>query len=301
LGRASDEERTVLEDEYFEDEELFEQLQEMDDALLDSYLDGAMTPADRTAFERTLETYPRRKERLLLARALALEASKAAVAAPPVTEASRLQPLLPKQTNATTWYWKAAFAAAALILVTFGTWSALEVARLRQDLQQAVQTQAAVQRDAAATRAELDRERERADRLAASARPSPTGTEAGRGNTPLSGIIALTLTPGLLREGTLPRVTVAGNALLARLDVRLSSAQFTQYRAVLRTAAGEERWSQTGVSTTGTGSPPALRIDIPVTALTDGQFVLDVRGIRDGRETDSIDEYHFTVTGRRAQ
>ena len=50
---------------------------------LDAYVDDRLAPEERTAFERTLHRFPRRRERLLLVRGLAARASTAS--APPMS------------------------------------------------------------------------------------------------------------------------------------------------------------------------------------------------------------------------
>jgi hypothetical protein len=296
LGTASEEERQALEDLYFEDAELFDRLLELDDALLDGYLDDTLSTNERETFERTFEMHPRRRQRLLLVRDLAAKASKASVAA---------HRSLPHRVSAfralESWLaigaWKWGLAAAVLVLAVSGAWLIREVTTLQADLEQAARAHAALQRDAAATRDELTRERERAAQLEAGDRSSPSVTRGGSPVTaPTSGIVALTLTPGLRREGTLPTVIVSQQTLLVRLQLLLPTAQFRRYRAVLQTTAGDERWIQTDVPPTRIGSRDAIRIDIPASALPVGQLVLALQG--EDRGGVLVEEYHFRVVGR---
>src|SRR6185503_1984074 len=66
LGRASAEDASEVEDLYFADPEMFERLEEHDDLLMQEYLRGGLTSAERMDFERTLASMPRRRERLTL-------------------------------------------------------------------------------------------------------------------------------------------------------------------------------------------------------------------------------------------
>jgi hypothetical protein len=297
LGKASAEDSRVLEEQYFEDQELFDRLLEMDDSLLDGYLDDTLPPNEREAFERSFEMHPRRQQRLLLVRELAAKASKAPETAPefPPRAVSPYQ-MLQSWLGIGVWRW--GLAAALLALAVSGGWLIREVMRLQGDLQQAARVQAALQRDASAMRDELIRERERADQLAASDRSSAATAGGGQVTAPLAGVVALILSPGLRREGPLPVVRLSQQTLLVRLELLLAPAQFRRYRAVLQTAAGEERWSQADLAPTNSASRDAIRIDIPASALPTGQLVLALHAVAEDRGAALVDEYHFRVVDR---
>jgi anti-sigma factor RsiW len=294
LGTAPEQDSRALEDLYFQDAEIFDRLLEIDDALLDGYLDDTLTSDERHAFERSLETHPGRRQRLLLVRNLAAKASKESVAVPRSLPRVEL-PTGVVQSWSGMGAWRWGLAAALLVLAVSGGWLIREVMRLQGDLQQAGGTQAALRRDASTLREELTRERERAAQLAAG-----DGVAGGGGQvTPaMTGIVALTLTPGLRREGSLPTVMVSPQTLLVRVELLLTTAQFRRYRAVLETAAGGERWTQTDLAPTRIGSRDAIRIDIPASILSGGQLALTLQGVQEDRGPVLVDEYHFRVADR---
>jgi TolA-binding protein len=66
----NDDERQALEERFFEDETLFYELMELENELVDRYVGEDLTDADRTRFERSLESSPERREKVANATAL---------------------------------------------------------------------------------------------------------------------------------------------------------------------------------------------------------------------------------------
>ncbi|HEY8132146.1 MAG TPA: hypothetical protein VII12_09655, partial [Thermoanaerobaculia bacterium] len=70
LGEASDDERAEVEQGYFADDELFDQLVELQNDLVDSYAQGTLTPTERKRFESRFLTSSSGMEQVEFARAL---------------------------------------------------------------------------------------------------------------------------------------------------------------------------------------------------------------------------------------
>ena len=70
LGDTTEDERAEVEKKYFADDELFEELVEVEHDLVDAYIDGLLTPAERMQFEERFMSTPERKERVEFARTL---------------------------------------------------------------------------------------------------------------------------------------------------------------------------------------------------------------------------------------
>jgi hypothetical protein len=70
LGRLSEEEQARIEALLFEGDDVFEAIRDAEDDLIDRYLAGDLTQADRDAFEHGFATTITRQERIALARAL---------------------------------------------------------------------------------------------------------------------------------------------------------------------------------------------------------------------------------------
>jgi pyruvate/2-oxoglutarate dehydrogenase complex dihydrolipoamide acyltransferase (E2) component len=82
LGRLARAEQSRIESLLFEDDEVFEAIRAAEDDLIDRYLAGELSSADKEAFERKFAASPSRQERIAIARtvsrALTPEAARAA-------------------------------------------------------------------------------------------------------------------------------------------------------------------------------------------------------------------------------
>jgi len=70
LGDLSEEETARVERAFFADDEVFDRLEALDEALTEEYLAGSLDPAVRAKFDRRLEASPSRREKVELARLL---------------------------------------------------------------------------------------------------------------------------------------------------------------------------------------------------------------------------------------
>src|SRR5687767_11043550 len=73
LNRLSEEERISLETAFFSDNAQFEQLEIAEDELIDHYVRNELSDSDREQFDAALLTSPRLRERINIARALAVK------------------------------------------------------------------------------------------------------------------------------------------------------------------------------------------------------------------------------------
>jgi len=70
LGQMDEDERAEFEEKYFADDELFEELVEVENDLVDAYIDGVLTPAERKRFEERFMSTAEGRERVEFARTL---------------------------------------------------------------------------------------------------------------------------------------------------------------------------------------------------------------------------------------
>src|SRR5688572_30108959 len=80
LGDMTDETCAALEQDYFTRQEMFDRVWAAENDLIDSYLDGRLTPDDRSRFERGYLATPGHRDRVAIARELRAAASAAASA-----------------------------------------------------------------------------------------------------------------------------------------------------------------------------------------------------------------------------
>ncbi|HXU08976.1 MAG TPA: hypothetical protein VN743_08250, partial [Blastocatellia bacterium] len=71
LGELSEDERVALEQRYFSDQQVFDQLVRIETEIVDDYVRGRLSAADRASFERSYLQNPDRVRRVKFAAALA--------------------------------------------------------------------------------------------------------------------------------------------------------------------------------------------------------------------------------------
>src|SRR5688500_20133118 len=87
LGSLPEEERTRLEQQFFSDDQVFEELEIAEDELIDGYVRAELSTDDRRQFEKLLVS-PRLAERVELARILAKKVSQSTRPPQPITTPS---------------------------------------------------------------------------------------------------------------------------------------------------------------------------------------------------------------------
>ena len=285
LGRASADESSEVEDRYFDNPDLFDRIEEQDEALTQDYLAGRLTPAERTDFEQTLATMPRRQERLALIRQLQRRRAKQGESG--WRRVGQALAMFIGDIGVSP-RWAYALGAACAVLIVATTWLGSEVVRLRSEVQDATVAREAAQRESSAARGALEAERTaRSASQTAGAQPSPAPSP-GRDN-----ILAVMLTPGLLRDGPVTRVSLAQNVVLVRFGLVLPETDATRYQVALRASSGEERWRQSGVRAREDGRRTQLLVEIPSAVLESGQLTLVVTPL--GQPLSASEQYHFAV------
>src|SRR5258705_13760092 len=169
LGELSESERAALEEKYFADPRVFEQVLMSESDLVDGYVRGQLSPRARERFEQIYLTNPRRRERVKFAGALVSKIDQTeiaeSVAAKPVWPVSgwRRLPALRGRRPILEF----SLALASLLLVIGCIWFFIDSRRSREELAQAQSARA----DQEARTRELERqvaaERKRTEELTA--------------------------------------------------------------------------------------------------------------------------------------
>ena len=132
LGDLPESEQITLEQRYFSDEQLFEQIVQVENELNDKYVRGLLPSATREQFEKHYLAHPKRRERASFAESLATKVGdrRLEVGKPVLTEPwiDRLWVFLrgPKLALA--------FSIAALSIAILAVWFFYQTRQLRQEL-----------------------------------------------------------------------------------------------------------------------------------------------------------------------
>jgi hypothetical protein len=275
LGDISDEERVRLEEHYFADDGVFEQLSAFEDELIDDYIRGELAEPQRKQFELHFLNSAERRRKLAFAKSFTRYLSNV----PTATAAAKQAAWGQKITDwfglrSTTARW--AFAAAFAAVVFGGAWLLRENWWLRTQL-----------REMQAQQTEL---RHRDDQLSrqlaqpmAPAIEGPSEPKLAQLQPPSLPIVALTLTPGVLRSGAeQKKLIMPPEPSLVRLRLDIEGQSYESYLATLETAEGRRVWSQGGLRTISEGKVRVVVLELPSRLLGNQDYIVELRGVRSG-------------------
>lgn len=316
LGGLSDRERELVEAEFFENDDAFEQMLIAEEELTDAYVRGGLSAEDRARFEKGYLSSARGCERVQFARTLARAVSGARVgAAPPVPVAADAdERSILSAVRAFGAAWRVAFAVAALVVVAGFAWLLVERSRMRDELAQLRSERAVLDERAQESERRAAAEQARADELLAQleggrALPTPEG-DAGRqerpapdkpvGPAPRPSVLSFVLTPGLVRGGGARTLAVPDAASSVALRLNVEAGTFQTYRAVIETADQRQVWRADALKprrANGAGASINLP-SIPARILPPGDYVLLLSGVRPDGGVEGVADYSFRVVKR---
>jgi hypothetical protein len=266
LGEMQEEEQVRLEEELFFDEDGYQQLLAVEDELRYEYAQGWLTASQRKAFQkRFVRTAEDRRKVAVAGEVLAKVREVSAERAPAHSDQKwwqALADLLMPRAPAIRF----AFGAAAMALLTVGSWSVYRTVLLNDRLE----TQSK----------QLAQERARSAGLEnqlAQVKPAP--------------MLGFLLAPGLVRdgEGQKPlRIPADAGTVRLQLDVK-KQVSYKTYRVEIQTLDG------TRVSSAESATAV---IEVPASALRADDYVAALKGVTAAGAVEDVGEYYFTVVRR---
>ena len=296
LGELSESEQSALEERYFTDPQIFNEVLKTESELVDGYVRGQLANEVRERFEQSYMAHPARSERVKFAAALTtrLDQKKEPVTGEQLTSAvSWWQRLLalPGGQRPTLRF---SVALATLLIMLGGVWLLVESRRRQQS--ELARTQAA--REAQEERERLAQptpdEAKRVERTPQQiSQPTPTPT---LDSAPHS--VSLALIVGGMRGGDntkIPTLVILPGTTQARLLLNLKENNYSSYRASLQTIAGVEIFSQTNVKPGRAKTGASFVFTVPAHKFANGDYVLTLRGIDPDGEVDDLSKSLFRV------
>lgn len=292
LGELSEEEQVELEQRFFADEDLHEQLLAVEDELRYDYAQGVLNRKQREQFEKRFLNTPEARMRVATAKDILNRAFERAPA-PAVEGKSRLRSALDWVTfrGAGSGFRLSYVGAAATVACVISVWSLWQMDKLRDQLFHSEEQRIAAARQATTqedlrNRAVKDLEEERARR---------SQLEQQLSERKPTQFLAFLLTPGLTRdvEGG-KRLIVSPGVDSVRLELQLRRTDLRQWRAELLTLEGDQLWSQP-VSISGGKAV----LTVPARILRPGDYSIEVKGIGSTGELELAGDYYFTAVERR--
>jgi hypothetical protein len=244
-----------LEQKYFSDDRYFDHLSQLEDELIDDYLRGALTAGDRDGFERHFLISQRRKARLETRRAV-VQFFRRSAGRRSILAAVRL-------------FFRSMTPWARLVVAAAGVVTVVSLAGF------------------AVVAAHLTKEgallRARIAVLESPTAPSP--------------IASFLLTPGLLKsaEGRRVKIAPAAEGVLLRLALDRDSDRYVTYDTALRTAGGDELWTQRKLIGKNEGNATTVEVLLPAALLTPNDYVIAIWGSERDGVRQALSSYVFRV------
>lgn len=271
LGELSEAEQEQFEEEYFADPQLFQQLQEARNDLMDSYVRDELPAAQRARFEQYFLASPRRRERVELARALAQEQA--------TTPRTVTRTEHPSQRSGWFTLRPAWIFAAAMILLLFGVFWFL---RSQKTSAPSIANHTPVLPSATAS----------VSSPAVAPAPSPTPLRSPLPPKPV--IATFTLSPVLVRDSNETQLlTIPATTNVVQLQLELEARPAARYQARLRTPEGTEILRVRGLSAQTTAQGPRIVLSVAAKLLGNADYVVQLEGAT--AEGNTIDRYYFRV------
>lgn len=299
LGNMPESEASSLEEEFFIDDEKFEQLWEIENKLVDSYVRGRLSPEDRQRFEHYYLMSPVHIERVAFARDLIEKADGLAQA--PVIELkaswlARLSEMLGLSPAA----WRFAMAAAMLLLATASVWLMADRARLRNEFAQLRAENEAQQQNQQSLSDQIAAERGESERLTADIERLKTERDAARQDSaqsqPTSHSIfsfVLSPTPLIRSGGNSQTLDVPAGTDIVRLQMRLPQTDASRFRVSVQTLEEKQIWNQQVNKLRANNT--FLTIQIPASKLKVDDYFLVLSALNPKGESEELARYFFRV------
>ncbi len=311
LGDLPEEEQARLEDRAFSDRDYMRNIVAVESDLIDEYVRGGLSDSERLSFEHRFLVSAERQRKVEFARSLANVIPRA-TAEYSSRPAMVLRPVLWWNSFITFLRglnpaFKFSMAAAALTLVIGLSWLITEAIRLHAQVAQLQAERQTLRRQEEILRQQADGERARSEDLAAQLqRERERNEEWARGldrdqsrerPAGLSFVASVFLPSGVSRDtGNRPKLVVGKAARLARLQIGLEREdEYQSFRVEIRTAQGQEVWTQDNLRPRQSRAGRVLNLLIPGSVFSDGAYELTLKGVIANQNAEDVRYYYFAA------
>lgn len=300
LEDLSEEEREGVEESYLTDDDVFMKLQVAEDELIVAYLEGGLSRGDRAKFERAFLTNPHKLRKV--------ESTKELLdffaLTPPAPQPGLLGSILQSLRGLSP---AGVYALAGLLFVIgcgLLCWLLFERQRLRGELDAARERLRQIEREQPRqTPAQTPLPTPEEVRVAP---PTPSGSDPrperetvapetqgpkqrslpappGGALSRVASVLAYTLpSPSASTRrgggGTAEPLVISRDAVLVRLSVPVMNNEYKAYRVSLRKLEGSEDWTQIVPKGQPGTDGEQVRIELPTSSLTSGDYILKIMG-----------------------
>ncbi len=302
LGELPESEQVTLEQQYFHDPRLFEQVVQVENDLVDKYARGLLPPTTRDRFEKYYLTHPQRRERARFGETLVAKLGPAKEVEVPTsrpTESWLDRLLASLRGPRLAW----SFSIAVLAVAVVAAWFFIETRRLRQELARTESEWTAREQRERELQQQVANEQQRANKLteelerlrleqgAAAPSPSPDDKRA-------STFATLMLTIGGTRApdtGPPAVLVIPAGTEQVRLYLNLRESDYSGYQAVVQLAGGNTIFTSRRLTAVKTRSGANLALVIRALRFSAGDYILTLRGVSRTGEVEDVSKSLFRV------
>ena len=319
FGELSEPDNTRVEESIFASDDHFAELLAVEDRLISSYLDGALTPLEKEKFEKAFSASPQRSERVEMAKVLFKTIDRETPASN-VHSAEALRPArrfigFPIPGSAAHWVF--AIAAVAIVVVTF--WLIyFELAGMNQTVGRLEAERRTLQQQTDESEWQINKERDRSQQLERQLeeernRRSQSDdqiiglereNELLRQSVPSSGqpavsIVTFLLTPGLTRDiGGRKTLKISGSTRTVIMKLELKNEEYQLFQAKLQTPEGKEVWVGNDLKKRHTSNGALLAFPVPAKSIPTGDYILTLTAKGSSGQWERIDQFAFEVVNK---
>lgn len=296
LGKLGEQETLKLEEDYFSNTKLFEEILAAENDLIDAYAMGKLSADDRSRFENRLLLNPHQRERVRFAKTLVKYASSHPLSTDdvilPAAKTSRLsaftqlfsgKPLL-----------SLSFSLAALLFFIGAIW-------LVFDKSEGVQNNEIAERQIPPPITNETANSSKNAETKPDAAPSPqksvqaqTSLKPEKPQKKAPVIYSLILSPGLTRDGGANQTfTIPARTELVRMRLNFEQGGFSLYHATLETVEGRQVWS---ARLKAPKEAKSVEVSIPSKLLKKSDYILALKGITQEGVSERVEDYAFTIS-----
>jgi hypothetical protein len=305
LGSMSEQEQSQFEEQYFENDELFERFLAVKDGLIDAYARGQLRADIRPQFELHFLATEARMQRVEQARQFIKAINKSSEAGPGVASSGNNSwwQAMPLRIGLSPLVFQGALVLLIAVTLLGGfLWmrnlrNRAEQARLLDPGQQvppistpSLQSSPAVDEASPA----IDDKR---GNVSPTPPPSPSPSTTRQPSQPAPAQFAsLTLIPFAPRDGSGSNTLQLGPETRAvRLNLTFKNEEYRSYSVTLKTVAGEEVFRRRGLKLQSSAPGSFLSLTVDPALLTHQDYILTLSGLSKSGQTESLADYYFRV------
>ena len=284
LGQLSDEERARLEEEYFANSDLFEEIVAAENDLIDAYVAGKLSGNDLLQFEIHFLNTPEHEERVAFAKSMLSTKPRQELSSPMAVQAS------PSLISIR----RAAMASIFLLFLASVLWLAFRNIRLRHELAQMQTSHTQLEKE----REALQQDNTKLQAELAQGQTFPTQGPlawAKSGETTVVLRLSANLARGPGKPNTLslsPRIH--GVVLILETGIDL----YGSYEISLETPDGTPLLRKKGLNSWTTTQGRLVAVQLPSVALQRADYVVRLMGVNPNRQPQEVAAYSFRVVVR---